>query len=107
VAFVTTMLTRRAQFHQSNMVGHLSQFDSSYQYMHERLSGFFNAQGFGDLSGLAGRAADAAMYRELIRQATMLAFNDVFMITAVIMLLVLLLVPIMKQPKHDVHVEIH
>jgi DHA2 family multidrug resistance protein len=104
VAFVTTMLTRRAQFHQSNMVGHLSPFDASYQYMHERLSGFFSAHGFADM---AGRAADASMYRELIRQATMLAFNDVFMITAGIMLLVLLLVPIMRQPKHDVHVEIH
>jgi DHA2 family multidrug resistance protein len=104
VAFVTTMLTRRAQFHQSNLVGHLSPFDSSYRYMSERLSGFFNAQGFGELSG---RAADASIYRELIRQATMLAFNDVFMVTAVVMLLVVLLVPIMRQPRHDAHVEIH
>jgi hypothetical protein len=47
------------------------------------------------------------MYRELIRQATMLAFNDVFMVTAVVMLLVVLLVPIMRQPRHDAHVEIH
>lgn len=93
IAFTTTMLSRRAQFHQTRLVEHLSPFDPGYQIFHDRIASFLGAQ------GLPAGSADGLMYRELIRQSTTLAFTDAFLTICVLILCVLPLVFIMQRAK--------
>ena len=77
IALTTTFLARRAQFHQNNLVAHLTPFDPIYQ---QRLAGaaqaLFPYVGMDPTStkGLAG----GLIYGQLQRQANALAFVDVF-----------------------------
>ncbi len=76
IAFVTTMLARRTQYHQSVLVAHATPFDSAYRNLIGSLTGYFASHGFS--------AADAAVHaqaqatRLLLRQASFLAFQDCF-----------------------------
>jgi DHA2 family multidrug resistance protein len=54
VAFVTTILSRRAQFHQSQLVEHLTPFDRSYQLFSEQTSKALHYSGAGVLSDYGG-----------------------------------------------------
>jgi DHA2 family multidrug resistance protein len=90
IAMTTTILSRRAQFHQTRLVEHLSPFDPGYTISHERIAGFLGQK------GLPPAGADGMMYRELIRQSTTLAFTDAFLLICILILSVIPLVFIMK-----------
>jgi DHA2 family multidrug resistance protein len=91
IAFTTTMLSRRAQFHQTRLVEHLNPFDPAYSFYRERIGAFLGSQ------GLPASGADGLMYRELIRQSTTLAFTDAFLTICALILCVLPLVFLMKR----------
>ncbi len=91
IAFTTTMLSRRAQFHQVRLVEHLSQFDPAYAMMKSRIGSYLAGQ------GMTTGSADGMMYRELSRQSTTLAFTDAFLMICVLILCVLPLVFIMQR----------
>ena len=91
IAFTTTMLARRAQFHQSRLVEHLTPFDRTYLIYHNKTAAFLGAQ------GLPPGDADGLIYRQLIGQATGLAFNDAFLTICFLMLCVLPLVFLMQK----------
>ena len=93
IAFTTTMLSRRGQFHQTRLVEHLSPFDPSYTIAHDKITGFLNA------NGLPAAGADGMMYRELVRQSTTLAFTDAFLMICMLILSVMPLVLIMRWTK--------
>jgi len=93
IAFTTTMLSRRGQFHQTRLVEHLSPFDPSYTIAHDKITGFLNA------NGLPAAGADGMIYRELVRQSTTLAFTDAFLMICVLILSVMPLVLIMRWTK--------
>lgn len=95
VAFVTTMLQRRAQFHQFRLVENLTVFDPQLQMASEDLSHLFELKGFGPVSEYA---ALASIYKELLRQASMLGFNDAFHFLSVMMIGVFLLIFLLKKP---------
>jgi len=104
IAFTTTMLARRAQFHQARLVERLSSFDPVYHFRHEALTTFLVSK------GISPAGTDGLMYQELIRQSTSLAFNDTFLIICILILCVLPLVFLMKRaapatdsPPLDVH----
>jgi DHA2 family multidrug resistance protein len=104
IAFTTTMLARRAQFHQVRLVEHLSPFDPAYHFRHEALASFLGSK------GIPPTGTDGLMYRELIRQSTTLAFTDAFLMICILILCVLPLVFIMQRaapaaggPPADVH----
>jgi DHA2 family multidrug resistance protein len=97
VAFVTTVLSRRVQFHQNRLVENLTPFDRTYQIFSERGAQFFHYRGMGN--SLSDQGALGTMYRELLRQASMLSFNDAFRIVSIIMICVLPLVLFMKRAK--------
>jgi len=97
VAFVTTVLSRRAQFHQGHLVENLTPFDTAYRIFSEKSTQLLQARGFDDFSSLYGGLG--MIYRELIRQATMMAFNDAFFIVCIIMVCVLPFVLFMKRGK--------
>ncbi len=91
IAFTTTMLARRAQFHQARLVEHLSPFDPGYTMYYDKLTSFLGSK------GLPATGADGLMYRELVRQSTTLAFTDAFLIICLLILSVLPLVFIMQR----------
>jgi DHA2 family multidrug resistance protein len=93
IAFTTTMLSRRAQMHQTRLVEHLTPYAPSYTIMKDRITAFLGAK------GLPATGADGMMYRELVRQSTTLAFTDAFLIICILILSVLPLVLIMKWQK--------
>lgn len=102
IAFVTTILARRAQFHQTTLVSHLTPFDMAYQIAVEKLKLFFHMLGYPD--SMSRMAADGSLYRDLIRQATMIAFNDTFWLMCMILLATLPLILFFKRPRHGEHV---
>jgi DHA2 family multidrug resistance protein len=97
VAFVTTILSRRAQFHQFRLVEHLTPFDTSYQNATHQGAQILQYKGFeGPLSQHGGLSM---IYNELLRQASILSFNDTFYLVSIIMIAVVPLVLIMKRAK--------
>jgi MFS transporter, DHA2 family, multidrug resistance protein len=105
VAFVTTMLSRKAQFHQNHLVENLTPFDTAYQMFSGQTSRFLQYRGFNDFTSESGGLA--MIYRELLRQASMMAFNDAFFIVCIIMICVLPLVLVMKKGKPGTIPETH
>lgn len=97
VAFVTTVLARREQFHQARLVDHLTPFNRTYQIFSEKSSHLLNSMGFE--GSLSDRGGLALMYRELLRQAAMLSFNDAFHLVSIMMISILPLVLLMRRAK--------
>ncbi len=97
VAFVTTMLARRAQFYQFRLVEHLTPFDRTYQGVADAASRLLQLKGFEP--ALAQPGGLSLIYGKLMREASMLACNDTFHLLSVLTMLVLPLVFIMKSGK--------
>jgi DHA2 family multidrug resistance protein len=91
IAFTTTMLARRAQFHQTRLVEHLSPFSRAYTISHSNMASFLVSK------GIPPSGADGLIYRELVQQSTNLAFNDAFLTICILILCVLPLVFVMKR----------
>ncbi len=104
VAFVTTMLARREQFHQFRLVEHLTPFDRNYQFALDHSSRILQYTGLGPSSQHAGQVL---IHKELLRQASMLSFNDVFRAVSMIILCVLPLVLLMRRGKNDAPAGMH
>ncbi len=99
IALATTMLFRRSQFHQQTLVSHLTPLDLPYQATLQGLTQTLMQRGADAVS--AATQAQATLYGILQRQATMLAFVDVFWLLAVVFLAVSPLVFLMKRiPPH-------
>ncbi len=102
VAIATTMISRRAQMHHLHLVEHMSPFDHEYQQAASQAARYLFLRGWDSFS--SGYAGLSAIYRELVRQGSMLAFNDVFYMLSVFMILTLpLLVFIRRAKVEDEH----
>jgi DHA2 family multidrug resistance protein len=97
VAFVTTILSRRAQFHQFRLVEHLTPFDANYQAASYQSAQMMQYKGFEGVTAQKGGLA--VIYEQFIRQASMMSFNDAFYLTSIIMVCILPLVLLMKRGK--------
>ena len=95
VAIVTTVLARRAQFHQVRLVEHLASFDRNLQLTLPQISQILQDRGF--VSPLPDRGTLGVIYNQVLQQASMLSFNDVFSILSVMIVLILPLVLLMKK----------
>src|SRR5262249_46251800 len=85
IAFVTTTVARRAQYHQSVLVGHITAFD---QVLNSNLAGIsdrFVERGYSAADGAV--SALRQVYALVQQQAAMLAFLDCFWLLGVIALL--------------------
>ncbi|MFA5847312.1 MAG: DHA2 family efflux MFS transporter permease subunit [Thermodesulfovibrionales bacterium] len=105
VAFVTTMIARRAQFHQVRLVEHLTPFDSSYQTATANASHLLQSKGMTAAASQQGGLS--AIYGQFLRQASMLSFNDVFYLLSIFLILTLPLVFLMKKSKGEARAEMH
>jgi MFS transporter, DHA2 family, multidrug resistance protein len=97
VAFITTMIARRAQFHQTRLVEHLTPFDRSYQITSSQLSQIFQQKGFDPVT--SQQAGLSSIYGQLLRQASMLSFNDAFYLLSVLMICTFPLLFLIKRHK--------
>ncbi len=88
-SIVMTILTRREQFHQSRLVENLTPSNDAFNSARVFLSHTFSSasQQFG------------IIYKELLKQSSMLAFNDAFYFCAVIFILLMPTVLIMRKPQ--------
>jgi DHA2 family multidrug resistance protein len=91
IAVVTTVIARRTQIYHARLVEHLTPLDPAYVLAHGRIEQALS------LKGYAFAPADALIQGELMRQATMLAFRDAFLMLSVLMLSVIGLVFLMKR----------
>jgi len=97
VAFVTTILARRAQYHQAHLVENLTPYNTTYQMAVQQGTQALQLRGLGSAQAQQGSLAN--IYHELLRQASMLSFNDAFHLVCIIMLCILPLVYLMRAGK--------
>ena len=97
IAFVTTLLARRQQFHQMRLGDHLTASTPGVQQMLAAMRARFMAQG-ADLVTATHRAL-AALYGLLQQQAYLLSFVDNFWLLAVVFLVMAPLVLLMRKPR--------
>jgi DHA2 family multidrug resistance protein len=97
VAILTTILARRAQFHQAHIVEHLNPFDRNFQLAVPQITQKLQDRGF--ISIPHDKGALSSIYGRVIDQATMMSFNDVFYILTIMFGLTLLIVLLMPKAK--------
>jgi MFS transporter, DHA2 family, multidrug resistance protein len=97
ISFVTTMLDRRAQFHQDVLSGNLQGTNMHFQAALHRITQMLMMRG--PNSAHAAVQAQGMIYQELQRQAMMMSFVDNFRTMAIICLLVIPLMLVMKGRK--------
>jgi DHA2 family multidrug resistance protein len=76
IAFVTTLLARRTQYHQSILVAHNTPYHERYQALLGNLTSYFGTHGFSHPDAVIHAQAQA--FNLLERQAAYLAFLDCF-----------------------------
>ncbi len=97
IAFVTTMLARRTQYHQSVLVAHSTPSNPPYQQLIQSLTGYFASHGFSHADAVTH--AQARAFDLLQRQATLLAGLDCFTILGWVVLMGVPLVFLIKKFK--------
>ena len=104
VAIMTTIVARRAQFHQFRFAEHLNPFDPRYQMGMYKAAGVLTAK----MGGATGTAVNGLIYQELLKQSNLFSFTDAFYFSTVIMICIIPLVLLLKRPNHsDVPVMAH
>ncbi len=95
IAAITTILARRAQYHQSVLVSHMTPYDPVYRDALARATAAVQA---GGASGAdAGAQAQGMLYGTLLKQSSMLAFSDAFWIMGMLFLVIIPLMFLIKK----------
>ncbi|HUJ10254.1 MAG TPA: DHA2 family efflux MFS transporter permease subunit [Verrucomicrobiae bacterium] len=97
ISFVTTLLARRTQFHQTVLVSHLSNYNWHFLGTVRALAQNFAAAGSG--AWTATQQGYAVMSRMVTQQANLLAYIDNFHVLGVICLALIPLTFLMKKSK--------
>lgn len=95
VSFVTTMLARRGQYHQSVLSEPMNPLNDNYNMALQKVMNYLESQGhaLGDLT----QAAQAVIYKQLIAQSTLLAFTDTFYLLGWLFIILMGLTWVMKK----------
>jgi MFS transporter, DHA2 family, multidrug resistance protein len=97
IATVTTLLERRTQFHQAQLMEHVNAFSAAYR---TKLNGLTVAFVSGGSNGpTAGAQAHGMIYSIVQRNAAMLAFLDNFKMLGIVFFAVIPILLLMKKPK--------
>jgi MFS transporter, DHA2 family, multidrug resistance protein len=92
IAFMTTLLARRAQFHQARLGEQLSPYDMKYQIaVHKAAALVPHAPG----------AANGLIFQQLLQQANLYSFIDAFYLSTLIMICVVPMVLLLKRSQHN------
>jgi DHA2 family multidrug resistance protein len=105
IATVSTMLERRTQFHQSQLMEHANVFSRAFENKLHAISAAFTTSG----SSGPGAAAQAygMIYTTVQRQAAMLAFVDNFKMLGVIFMVVIPVLLLLKRPPKGAAAPVH
>lgn len=98
IAIIATMVSRRAQFHQSRLIDHLTPYDPVFYLRTRQAAGLLQQKGVD--SSMADHGGLGVIYENTIRQASMLSFADVFFILTLMMLALIPVVIFMKNTGH-------
>ena len=98
VAFVTTILARRAQYHQGRYLEQANPFDPQYQQALVRVEHLPQVQAAGTAS--APMAAQAVIYQQALAQANLFSFVDTFYLCTVLMIVIMPLIFLLRRPKY-------
>jgi multidrug resistance efflux pump len=99
VAFATTMLSRGTQIHQAHLSEHITSFDSGYWNAANQSAQLLSLQGMDPVTAQQGGAG--VIHNELLRQAYMLSFNDVFFVLTIMMICMLPFILFMRHVDHS------
>ena len=99
IAVVTTLLVRRAQYHQATLVGHVNQWDAETASRMREWTAHFVQHGADSFT--ASRRATAMVYRELVGQAQVMTYGDEFWLLAMIFVAVLPLLFFMRRVRAE------
>lgn len=106
ISAVTTMLSRRAQFHQNILAGRVDSSSEAYQRLFGRVTSAMAARGSDPV--LAAAQAHRIIYGVVQRQAAMMAFvDDFWMLGAVFLCLIPLMFLMKKSIPHKPTVAAH
>ncbi|MBS1875589.1 MAG: DHA2 family efflux MFS transporter permease subunit [Acidobacteria bacterium] len=97
IAIITTMLSRRSQYHQQVLVGHLTPYDSTYQGALQGIATRLTQQGVNAVE--AASKAQGMIYGMVQRQAAMLAFIDIFWVLGVTFVSLIPLILLLRRVK--------
>src|SRR5216684_4462012 len=97
IATVTTMLDRRAQFHQSRLMEGVNDYSASYHNMLNGLQTKLVAAG--STVAHASAQAHGMIYNTVQRQAVMLAFIDNFKMLGVVFFAIIPVLLLMRKPR--------
>jgi DHA2 family multidrug resistance protein len=103
-AFVATMLARRTQAHESNMIRNLTPADPAFQQRIHALSQVFVTHGLAPNITSGGFMAQAYIYQQMFHQAEMLSYLDIIAMLSIgcfLMLPFVALVGKIKKPSGD------
>ncbi len=100
VAFAATLLSRGAQIHQAHLSEHITLFDPGYWNAANQSAQILSQQGMDPVTAQQGGAG--VIYNELLRQAYMMSFNDVFFVLAILMICMLPFVLFMRHVDHSI-----
>jgi DHA2 family multidrug resistance protein len=96
IAIMTTLLARRAQFHQFRLSEQLNPFDQRYQAsVSKAMAVLGHKTGVGNVS-----AANGVIYQQLVKQAALFSFTDAFYFSTLFMLCIIPVVFLLKRPKN-------
>jgi DHA2 family multidrug resistance protein len=95
VSIFTSILVRRAQFHQSRLVEGLHPLNPAYGYGLPEMENLLKSGGM--RGGTAEPGALELLYGSVLRQASMLSFNDVFWVLSVLFVCLLPLLLLLRR----------
>ncbi|HEY3819930.1 MAG TPA: DHA2 family efflux MFS transporter permease subunit [Polyangiaceae bacterium] len=97
IAFVTAFIARRSQFHQANLASYTTPYNPSYE---ARLGAIAAALQHTGASAVAStHQATAAIYRQLVENATTLSYIDTFHVMGILTMFMVPLLFFAKKPK--------
>jgi DHA2 family multidrug resistance protein len=98
ISFVTTLIARRSQFHQSVLSAHVTVYDDT---LHQRFAGARNLFFYGGTDwSTASQQALASIYGAVQRQAALLSFIEAFRIMGILFLACTVFVLFMRRAKY-------
>jgi DHA2 family multidrug resistance protein len=99
VAFITTLLSRRAQYHQAVLAGHVTQWSAATAGRLQEWASHFAQQGADPFT--AANRATSMLYREMVEQAQVLTYADEFWLLALVFMAVLPLLPLLRRVRTE------
>jgi DHA2 family multidrug resistance protein len=105
IATVTTLLQRRTQFHQAQLMEHVNTLSQAFQSKLHAITVAFTSGGSSGPG--AATQAHGMIYSTVQRQAAMLAFVDNFHMLGIVFFIVIPVLMLLKRPPKGVNAPVH